>query len=494
MFDIKFIRDNPDAFDAGLARRNVGPQARAIIALDAEARKLTESLNDLQARRNAASKEIGAAKAKGDDALFNSLRAEVDAIKAQMPAAEAEQKTKLDAIHELLSGLPNLPADDVPDGADETANVEDHKWPDPDSEPRKINSAKEHFDLGEGLGQMDFEAAAKMSGSRFVLLKGGLARLERAIANFMLDLHTGEFGYTECQPPLLVNDDALYGTGQLPKFGEDLFSARMLAGNIEIETPDWVMEPDQRTGMAIFNTRAKNPDENAELARLSIELQAPEIVVEQDGRFFARFYKGYRPIPTAEVPLTNIVREQILAGEELPLRFTAWTPCFRSEAGAAGRDTRGMIRLHQFSKVELVSIIARDQADAEHKRMTQCAETVLQRLELPYRTMVLSTGDMGFSARKTYDIEVWLPGQGQYREISSCSNCGDFQARRMNTRFRPKGDKQTQFVHTLNGSGLAVGRTLVAVLENYQQADGSIAVPNVLQPYMGGVETIEANK
>jgi seryl-tRNA synthetase len=423
MFDIKFIRDNPDAFDAGLARRNGAPQARALIALDAEARKLTESLNELQARRNAASKEIGAAKAKGDDALFKSLRAEVDAIKAQMPAAEAEQKKKLDAIHEILSGLPNLPADDVPDGDDEAANVEDHRW----GEPRKINSAKEHFDLGEALGQMDFETAAKMSGSRFVLLKGGLARLERAIANFMLDLHTGEFGYTECQPPLLVRDEALFGTGQLPKFAEDQFVTTA----------------------------------------------------------------GVTLIPTAEVPLTNIVRGEILAGEELPLRFTAWTPCFRSEAGAAGRDTRGMIRLHQFSKVELVSITAPDQADAEHERMTQCAETVLQRLELPYRTMVLSTGDMGFSARKTYDIEVWLPGQGQYREISSCSNCGDFQARRMNTRFRPKGDKQTQFVHTLNGSGLAVGRTLVAVLENYQQADGSIAVPDVLRPYMGGVETIE---
>jgi seryl-tRNA synthetase len=487
MFDIKFIRDNPDAFDAGLARRKVAPQARALIALDAEARKLTESLNALQARRNAASKEIGVAKAKGDDALFNSLRAEVDAIKAQMPAAEAEQKKKLDAIHEILSGLPNLPAEDVPDGDDEAANVEDHRW----GEPRKINSAKEHFDLGEDLGQMDFETAAKMSGSRFVLLKGGLARLERAIANFMLDLHTGEFGYTECQPPLLVNDDALFGTGQLPKFGEDLFSARALFGNIEIETPDWLMQPDGSKGMAAFNTRAKNADENDELRKLTLELGIPEFVAEQDGRFFARFYKGYRPIPTAEVPLTNIVCDKILAGEELPLRFTAWTPCFRSEAGAAGRDTRGMIRLHQFSKVELVSITAPGEADAEHERMTQCAETVLQRLELPYRTMVLATGDMGFSARKTYDIEVWLPGQGQYREISSCSNCGDFQARRMNTRFRPKGDKQTQFVHTLNGSGLAVGRTLVAVLENYQQADGSIAVPDVLKPYMGGVETIE---
>ncbi len=485
MFDIKFIRDNPDAFDAGLARRKVAPQARAIIALDAEARKLTEALNDLQARRNAASKEIGAAKAKGDDALFNSLRAEVDAIKAQMPAAEAEQKAKLDAIREMLSGLPNLPADDVPDGDDEAANVEDHRW----GEPRKLNSAKEHFDLGEALGQMDFETAAKMSGSRFVLLKGGLATLERAIANFMLDLHTGEFGYTECQPPLLVRDEALFGTGQLPKFAEDLYlSEKREVDRFPLSDFESLAQIDGGVTEMVFrnNEVGKRYFESYE------QYGAPNTVTDGYGNIMEfKFVEQMYLIPTAEVPLTNIVREQILAGEELPLRFTAWTPCFRSEAGAAGRDTRGMIRLHQFSKVELVSITAPDQADAEHERMTQCAETVLQRLELPYRTMVLSTGDMGFSARKTYDIEVWLPGQGQYREISSCSNCGDFQARRMNTRFRPKGDKQTQFVHTLNGSGLAVGRTLVAVLENYQQADGSIAVPDVLRPYMGGVETIE---
>lgn len=423
MFDIKYIRDNPDQFDAGLARRNVSLRAGEILMLDEEARKYTQVLNDLQSRRNAASKEIGAAKAKGDDDEFNRLRAEVDSIKQQMPTAEAEQKKKLDAIRDILSGLPNIPADDVPLGEDEAANVELRKW----GEPKRLNEAKEHFDLGEGLEQMDFEAAARMSGSRFVLLKGQLARLERAIANFMLDLHTGEFGYMECQPPLLVKDDALYGTGQLPKFSEDLFKS----------TGDhWL-------------------------------------------------------IPTAEVSLTNIVREDILAEEELPLRFTAWTPCFRSEAGAAGRDTRGMIRLHQFSKVELVSITAPGQSEAEHERMIECAEEVLKRLELPYRTMVLSTGDMGFSASKTYDIEVWLPGQAQYREISSCSNCGDFQARRMNTRCRPQGEKATKFAHTLNGSGLAVGRTLVAILENYQQPDGSIAVPDVLKPYMGGVTKIE---
>ncbi len=423
MFDIKNIRDNPDQFDAGLARRFASPCAGEILVLDEEARKFTQVLNDLQSRRNAASKEIGAAKAKGDEDEFNRLRAEVDSIKQQMPTAEAEQRKRLDAIRDILSGLPNIPADDVPLGEDEAANVELRKW----GEPNRLNNAKEHFDLGEDLAQMDFEAAARMSGSRFVLLKGQLARLERAIANFMLDLHTGEFGYLECQPPLLVKDDALYGTGQLPKFSEDLFKS----------TGDhWL-------------------------------------------------------IPTAEVSLTNIVREDILAQEELPLRYTAWTPCFRSEAGAAGRDTRGMIRLHQFSKVELVSVTAPDQSKDEHERMIGCAEEVLKRLELPYRTMVLSTGDMGFSAQKTYDIEVWLPGQGQYREISSCSNCGDFQARRMNTRCRAKGEKATQFVHTLNGSGLAVGRTLVAILENYQQPDGTIAVPGVLKPYMGGVTTIE---
>ena len=424
MFDIKYIRENPDAFDAGLRRRGLGPRAGEILALDKDARKFTEAMNDLQARRNAASKEIGAAKGRGDEDEFNRLREEVESIKSQLPVAETEQKKKAEEIREILSGLPNLPADDVPQGEDETANEEIRKW----GVPKRLNDAKEHFDIGEALGLMDFETAAKMSGSRFVLLKGQLARLERAIASFMLDLHTGEFGYTECSPPLLVRDEALYGTGQLPKFSEDLYKTN---------GDHWL-------------------------------------------------------IPTAEVTLTNIVCEEILNGDALPLRFTAWTPCFRSEAGAAGRDTRGMIRQHQFSKVELVSITAPDQSNAEHERMTECAEEVLKRLELPYRTMVLSTGDMGFSARKTYDIEVWLPGQDQYREISSCSNCGDFQARRMNARFRPEGEKKTEFVHTLNGSGLAVGRTMVAILENYQEADGSVVIPDALQPYMGGATKIES--
>jgi len=439
MFDIRLIRDNPEAFDAGLARRGLGPRAGEILALDTEARKYTETLNELQAQRNAASKEIGAAKASGDEDAFNRLREEVENIKKQMPVAEAELKKKRDAIHEILSGLPNMPAADVPMGQDEAANVEIRKW----GEPKAPNGAKEHFDLGEALGQMDFETAARMSGARFVLLKGQLARLERALANFMLDMHTGEFGYTECQPPLLVRDGSLYGTGQLPKFAEDQFVTT---------------------------------------AELTL-------------------------IPTAEVSLTNIVREQILEEETLPLRFTAWTPCFRSEAGAAGKDTRGMIRLHQFSKVELVSVTTPEQSEAEHERMTECAEEVLKRLELAYRTVVLSTGDMGFSAHKTYDIEVWLPGQGRYREISSCSNCGDFQARRMNARFRENlsgakaggvsrasSGQRTQFVHTLNGSGLAVGRTLVAILENYQEPDGSVAVPAPLRPYMAGLEKIERMK
>jgi len=427
MFDIKFIRENPDAFDAGLARRGLNPRAGEILALDEDARKFTHALNDMQERRNASSKLIGQAKAKGDEVEFNRLREEVERIKEQMPAAEAEQRKFQDKIRDILSSIPNIPADDVPEGEDETANEVIRTV----GEPKRVNDAKEHFDLGEALGQMDFEAAARMSGARFVLLKGQLARLERALASFMLDLHTGEFGYTECAPPLLVRDEALYGTGQLPKFAEDLFKT----------TGDhWL-------------------------------------------------------IPTAEVSLTNIVNGDILDAADLPLRFTAWTPCFRSEAGSAGRDTRGMIRLHQFSKVELVSITAPDQSNAEHERMTGAAEEVLRRLELSFRTMVLSTGDMGFGARKTYDIEVWLPGQNAYREISSCSNCGDFQARRMNARFRASDDrKKINFAHTLNGSGLAVGRTLVAVLENYQQPDGSVAIPDVLKPYMGGAEKIEAAK
>ena len=425
MHDMKSIRDNPDAFDAGLARRGLEPRAGEILGLDKEARKYIQVLEDLQARRNAASRAIGAAKGKGDEAEAARLMAEVDDIKAQIPTAEAERDRYLGQVTAILEALPNLPGDDVPAGLTEENNVEQRQW----GTPRAMDHARDHTDLGEALGQIDFETAAAMSGARFVLLKGQIARLERALANFMLDIQTGEFGYLECQPPYLVRDEALYGTGQLPKFADDLFRA----------TRDhWL-------------------------------------------------------IPTAEVSLTNMVRDKILSAEELPLRLTAWTPCFRSEAGSAGRDTRGMIRLHQFSKVELVSITTPEQSADEHERMTECAETILKRLDLPFRTMALCAGDMGFSALKTYDLEVWLPAQGRYREISSCSNCGDFQARRMKARFRAEGDKKTQFVHTLNGSGLAVGRTLVAVMENYQNPDGSITVPEPLRAYMGGLERIGAS-
>ena len=426
MHDIKAIRENPQAFDHGLKRRGLSPLSSEILALDQEWRHGTTRLQEMQSARNDASKKIGRAKAQKNEAEAQRLMAEVARIKDEMPAAELRTRDLEGVLNDRLSEIPNLPAADVPDGPDETANKEVRRI----GQPRSMNfAAKQHFELGEALKLMDFEAAARMSGSRFVLLKSQLARLERAIGNFMIDLHTGTFGYQEVSPPLLVRDQAMFGTAQLPKFRDDQFGTT----------------------------------------------------------------NGYWLIPTAEVSLTNQVRETVLDESVLPLRFTAWTPCFRSEAGAAGKDTRGMIRMHQFVKVELVSITTPEQSDAEHERMTSCAEEVLKRLELPFRTMMLSTGDMGFASRKTYDIEVWLPGQNAYREISSCSNCGDFQARRMDARFKSGDAKGTRFVHTLNGSGLAVGRTLVAVLENYQQADGSIAIPSVLRPYMGGVETISAH-
>jgi seryl-tRNA synthetase len=423
MHDIKFIRENPAAFDEGLERRGLSAMSQQILGLDQEWRTATHRLQEMQSLRNDASKKIGQAKAAKNEAEASRLMAEVARLKEEVPATELRVRESEEALNELLSTIPNLPAADVPDGPDETANKEARRH----GTPRSMNfAAKQHFDLGEALKLMDFENAAKMSGARFVLLKGQLARLERALANFMLDLHTGTFGYQEIVPPFLVRDQAMYGTAQLPKFRDEQFGTT----------------------------------------------------------------NGYWLIPTAEVSLTNQVREQILDESALPLRFTAWTPCFRSEAGAAGKDTRGMIRMHQFSKVELVSITTPEQSNAEHDRMTACAEEVLKRLGLAYRTMVLSTGDMGFAARKTHDIEVWLPGQNAYREISSCSNCGDFQARRMDARYKSADSKGTRFVHTLNGSGLAVGRTLIAVLENYQQADGSIAIPDVLKPYMGGLEAI----
>ncbi|MDH3241473.1 MAG: serine--tRNA ligase [Alphaproteobacteria bacterium] len=422
MFDIRWIRENAQAFDEGLKRRGLAPQAEGLIALDTARRDAVTAAQEIQTRRNQLSKQIGALKSKGEDA--SEIIAQVSRDKDAQAAAEAEVEEAGKRLDAALEDIPNLPADDVPLGADESANVEIRKFASP---PDLGFEAKEHFELGEALGLMDFAQAAKISGSRFVVLKGALARLQRALGAFMLDLQTGEAGYTEVAPPYLVRDAALFGTGQLPKFAEDLFATT---------TDHWL-------------------------------------------------------VPTAEVPLTNLVRETILAEDDLPLRFAALTPCFRSEAGAAGRDTHGMIRQHQFEKVELVSIARPEDSEAEHERMTNAAEEVLKRLELPYRVVTLSTGDMGFSARKTYDIEVWLPGQGAYREISSCSNCGDFQARRMQARYRPKGEeKGTRFVHTLNGSGLAVGRTLIAVMENGQTASGGIRIPQALRPFMGGMEEI----
>ncbi|EWY36994.1 seryl-tRNA synthetase [Skermanella stibiiresistens SB22] len=423
MHDLRLIRDNPEAFDLGLARRGLSSMSGEILGLDARRRAALTALQEMQARRNEASKEIGKAKREGRDA--QDLIAEVAALKENIQRTEEEEAGIGATLDSLLASLPNLPAADVPDGPDESGNVELRRV----GEPTRSNAALEHFELGEKLGMMDFAAGAKLSGARFTVLRGKLARLERAIGQFMLDLHVDEHGYTEVMPPLMVRDEAAFGTGQLPKFAEDLF----------------------------------------------------------------RTTTGHWLIPTAEVPLTNLVADRILDLEDLPLRMAALTPCFRSEAGAAGKDTRGMIRQHQFWKVEMVSVTGPDQSNAEHERMTQCAETVLKRLELPFRTIALCTGDMGFSATKTYDIEVWLPGQNAYREISSCSTCGDFQARRMKARCRPRGDKNTQFVHTLNGSGVAVGRCLIAVMENFQQPDGSIVVPEALRPYMGGLDRIAAD-
>ena len=421
MFSARWIRENGAAFDAGLARRGVEPHADRVLELDAARRGAQARFQEQQHARNRLSKEIGAARARGEDTA--ALVAEVSALKDVAQESERKEREIYAQLVDVLQGLPNLPAGDVPDGANESANVEIRRW----GKPRKtVGGSRQHFEIGEALGLMDFERAAKLSGSRFVVLSGALARLERALAAFMLDMHTTEYGYTETAPPLLVRDAAAFGTGNLPKFEEDLF----------------------------------------------------------------RTTDGYWLIPTAEMPLTNLVAGEILEEDTLPLRFTAYTPCFRAEAGAAGKDTRGMLRQHQFSKVELVSVTRPEDSKDEHERMTACAEEVLKRLGLAYRVVVLSTGDMGFSARKTYDIEVWLPGQGRYREISSCSNCGDFQARRMNARYRRAGERQTHFVHTLNGSALAVGRTLVAVLEAYQQEGGGVTVPEALRPYLGGTEAI----
>ena len=423
MHDIRLIRDNPAAFDAGLARRGVEPASAQILALDEQRRAVATRMQEGQNRRNEASKAIGKAMGQGDKETAEALKAEVAQLKESLPALEAQEKELSARLQDELARLPNIPVDEVPDGEDETQNVEVAKW----GTPREFAfTPKEHADLGPALG-LDFETGALLSGARFTFLKGQMARLHRALAQFMLDTQTADNGYLECNVPLLVKDDAAFGTGQLPKFSEDLFQTT-------------------------------------------------------DGRWL---------IPTAEVSLTNAVREQIVDAEALPLRMTALTPCFRSEAGAAGRDTRGFIRQHQFEKVELVTVCKPEESEAEHERMVAAAEGILQALELPYRKVLLCAGDMGATARKTFDLEVWLPGQSAYREISSISNCGDFQARRMNARYKPEGSKKTEFLHTLNGSGLAVGRTLVAVLENYQQEDGSVAVPERLKPWMGGIEKLE---
>jgi seryl-tRNA synthetase len=424
MHDIKAIRDNPTAFDAGLARRGLASQSPALISIDEQKRDTMQKLQDAQSRRNALSKEIGAAMGKKDMVLADKLKAEVAGLKDFITAGEDQERILTKQLNDALAVIPNIPLTDVPDGKDEKDNVEIRVW---GQKPAFAFEPQQHFDIGEGLGLMDFEIASKLSGARFVVLKGALARMERALGQFMLDLHTSEFGYSETYAPYMLREDAMYGVGQLPKFEEDLFKTT----------------------------------------------------------------SGHYLIPTAEASLTNLVREQVLDEANLPLRMTAYTPCFRAEAGSAGRDTRGMIRQHQFSKVELVSIVAPEQSDAEHERMTACAEEVLKRLNLSYRTIVLCTGDMGFGSRKTYDIEVWLPGQNTFREISSCSQFGDFQARRMDARCKSTDAKGARYVHTLNGSALAVGRTMVAILENYQNGDGSVTIPEVLRPYMGGLTVIK---
>jgi len=473
MHDIRFIRDNPDAFDKALARRGLAPQAQRLIALDEQRRAKILALETAQARRNAASKEIGEAKKNKDEEKAKGLLAEVAALKETIPKMEAEEKEASNALNDALAEIPNLPLDEVPDGKDEKDNIEHHRF---GAIRNYAFTPNQHFDLGEALGQMDFETAAKLSGARFVVLKKGLARLERALGQFMLDVHTSEpHNYTEVAPPLLVRDETMLGTGQLWKFRDDQFLA--FPDEVRWRQLDDFAKSAMREMVRIFET------EGLEAAKKAID--AP--IIRQNAINPERYWL----IPTAEVPLTNLVRESIVDEAQLPMRFTACTPCFRAEAGAAGKDTRGMIRQHQFTKVELVSITTPEQSKDEHERMLACAEEVLKKLDLHYRVMILSTGDMGFASQKTYDIEVWLPGQNMYREISSVSVCGEFQARRMNARYRTKEGRAVRHVHTLNGSGVAVGRALIAVMETYQQADGSIAVPEVLQSYMGGMKKIE---
>jgi seryl-tRNA synthetase len=513
VFDIKWIRENPEAFDAGLKKRGIAPGgevkfAADLIAIDEARRRVVTRLQEAQQRRNAASKEIGKAKAAKDEAKAAALMAEVNALKHALAKGEDEQRAADKALADALSVIPNTPREDVPEGKDEHSNVEQRKVGTP-PKLAGVNKPLQHFEIGERLGLMDFETAAKLSGARFVVLKGGLARMERALGAFMLDIHTapeknGIGGYTEIAPPTMVRDEVMYGTAQLPKFRDDQFKTSRSSDADELvrllgAASSELIQKHRKASSddpVVIEHRELLDHLAASLGSWVEKLMSPGKSIEEIQQRFideaTRQKVDLWLIPTAEVPLTNLVREKITDEAELPIRVTAFTPCFRAEAGAAGKDTRGMIRQHQFSKVELVSITTPEQSSAEHERMTACAEEVLKRLGLAYRTMLLCTGDMGFASQKTYDIEVWLPGQDTYREISSCSVCGDFQARRMNARYRPKGGKGTEFVHTLNGSGLAVGRTLIAILENYQQADGSVAIPDALQPYMGGLKKIEA--
>jgi seryl-tRNA synthetase len=467
MHDIRWIRDNPDAFDRGLARRGLPGEAQRLIALDERRRAAIQKAEAALARRNAASREVGAAKKSNEEETAQKLMAEIAHLKSEIPKLEAEEKALSKELEDALAQIPNLPLDEVPDGKDEHDNVEHHRY----GAPRNYAfTPKQHFELGEALGQMDFETAAKLSGARFVVLKSGLARMERALGQFMLDLHTREHGYTEVAPPLLVRDDVMFGTAQLPKFADDQFpTARGGPRQVMVEALNIAIPKARESGIETEDAERFRP-------------------------FFDEAWQSLQRlwlIPTAEVPLTNLVRESIVDEAALPMRVTALTPCFRAEAGAAGKDTRGMIRQHQFTKVELVSITTPEQSRDEHERMLASAEEVLRRLDLHYRVVTLSTGDMGFASQKTYDIEVWLPGQGLFREISSCSVCGEFQARRMHARYKGKDGKVKGFVHTLNGSGVAVGRALIAVMETYQQEGGAIGVPDVLQGYMGGLKVIE---
>ena len=519
MFDMKWIRDNPKAFDAGLARRGLAAMSAGLIAADEERRAHVTKLQEAQSRRNAASKEIGKAKAAKDDATAGQLMAEVAEAKAFIQTGEEKERALDKALADKLAVIPNLPLAEVPDGADEHGNKEVRRV----GEPTRFtwtNKPKQHFEIGEALGLMDFESARKISGARFVVLRGALARLERALMQFMLDLHTDKNGYQEVSPPVIARSDAMFGTAQLPKFRADQFpSFFSLPRPLK---PREILAPEEDEFEKFKPIAAKDHEIDIEIRDHINKLILNEMDEEdwsEVRKFIARTVESkndYRAdlesvfetlrdwdslkawddphwlIPTAEVPLTNLARDSIIDEDKLPTRVTAGTLCFRLEAGAAGKDTRGMIRQHQFSKVEMVSITTPEDSLKEHERMTACAEDILKRLGLPFRTMLLCAGEMGFASQKTYDIEVWLPGQDTYREISSCSVCGDFQARRMNARFRAKGAKETRFVHTLNGSGLAVGRTLIAVLENYQQPDGSVLIPEVLHRYMGGLERIAA--